>query len=200
MLRETIFSTVSIIDRYLCKAPPVRRSKYQLVGVTALLIAAKCQEIEEPTTRELSYMTNTAYSQDEIVKMEATISTTLDFKFLVPTVYTFLPRYLAASRTDSQVENIVFYLAERSLQEYSMLKYPPSMIAASAILISRKSSALPPWSATLLKYTKYDVPDLCDCCNEFESIIKEPDQANKAVFNKYSKLRFNHVATHPLVF
>ena len=44
---ETLFITVNLIDRY-CSTEKVPRSEYQLLGVTAMLIAAKYEEIYVP--------------------------------------------------------------------------------------------------------------------------------------------------------
>lgn len=53
---ETLAITVNIIDRYLEKAQ-VSRSKLQLLGITAMLIAGKYQEIYPPPLRDYVYMT-----------------------------------------------------------------------------------------------------------------------------------------------
>jgi len=88
--------TVSIIDRYL-ELKQVRRSKLQLVGVSSLLvscrlpsnhyadqpvmtlphsmlslkIAAKYEEIYPPELRDLVYITDRAYTKQEILEMES---------------------------------------------------------------------------------------------------------------------------------
>ena len=52
MRPETLFITVNIIDRYLSKEI-VRLSKFQLLGITALWIASKFQEIYPPVMKDL---------------------------------------------------------------------------------------------------------------------------------------------------
>jgi cyclin B len=47
LVPETLYLTVSLIDRYLEKVE-VHREKLQLVGVTAMLIASKYEEIYAP--------------------------------------------------------------------------------------------------------------------------------------------------------
>lgn len=57
LLPETLFLTVNLIDRTLsCKL--ISLSKLQLVGVTALLIASKYEEILSPSVQDLVYMTD----------------------------------------------------------------------------------------------------------------------------------------------
>jgi hypothetical protein len=52
LLPETLFLTLAIIDRYL-EAEIVKRDKLQLIGVTALLIASKYEEIYAPEVSDL---------------------------------------------------------------------------------------------------------------------------------------------------
>lgn len=59
LLPETLYLTVSTIDRYLSLAD-VHRSKLQLVGVTAMLIACKYEEIYPPEVRDFVYITDKA--------------------------------------------------------------------------------------------------------------------------------------------
>lgn len=47
MLPETLWIATNIIDRFLSERP-VGRTKLQLVGVTAMFIAAKYEEIMAP--------------------------------------------------------------------------------------------------------------------------------------------------------
>ncbi len=65
LVPETLYLTVNIIDRYLAKTE-VTRPKLQLVGVTALLIASKYEEIYPPELRDLVYICDRAYSKLEV--------------------------------------------------------------------------------------------------------------------------------------
>ena len=49
MLQETLFSTISIVDRFLAvEGRSVTRSKLQLVGVAAMFLASKVEEVFAP--------------------------------------------------------------------------------------------------------------------------------------------------------
>ena len=65
LLPETLYLTVGIIDRYLAKRE-VTRPKLQLVGVTALLLASKYEEIYPPEIHDLVYICDRAFSKDEV--------------------------------------------------------------------------------------------------------------------------------------
>eukprot|EP01031_Cornospumella_fuschlensis_P018585 gene18585-22757_t len=79
MVPESLYITVQVIDRYL-SVKSVRRSRLQLVGVAAILVAAKYEEIFPPELKELVFITDKAYSKQEILEMEADILTTLDYR------------------------------------------------------------------------------------------------------------------------
>ena len=50
LVSETLYLCINVIDRY-CEIVNVPRAKLQLVGVTALLIACKYEEIYPPEVR-----------------------------------------------------------------------------------------------------------------------------------------------------
>jgi hypothetical protein len=178
----------------------VRRSKLQLVGVAALLVAAKYEEIYPPELRDLVYITDRAYNKQEILEMESDIVNTLEYRFTVPTIHSFLCRYLKAAHADRTMVQLACYLTERSLQEYSMLNYLPSVIAASAVMIARKTLKRHSWSPTLVKYTNYDEDDLQACVDELSNCISNPENQQQAVLRKYSSSKFGGVARMDLIF
>merc|ERR1711968_84993 len=98
---ETLYLTVSIIDRFLEKKS-LARNKLQLLGVTALFLAAKYEEIFSPETRDMVFITDSAYTRDEILRMESTILQVLDFQLTVPTPYVFLNRFLKVSSANTK--------------------------------------------------------------------------------------------------
>ncbi len=51
LLPETLFITVNLIDRFTERVV-VKRDEYQLVGVTAMLIASKYEEIHPPVVAD----------------------------------------------------------------------------------------------------------------------------------------------------
>lgn len=199
MVPETLYLTVNIIDRYLAQKQ-VRRSKLQLVGVSALLAASKYEEIYPPELRDLVYITDRAYNKQEILAMENDIVNTLCWNMTVPTVHSFLCRFLKAAHADRTMVQLACYVAERTLQEQSMIKYLPSTVAACAVYIARTSLKRHPWSPTLVQYTKLDEPNLSECLSDIKSFIKDPEASQQqAVSRKYANSRFGAVSKMPIV-
>jgi cyclin B len=131
----TLYLCINIIDRY-CSRTPVQRRKLQLVGVTALLVACKYEEIYPPEVRDCVYITDRTYTRQEVLDMEQDIVRHLEFKFTVPTAYPFLIRFLRITRATELTKLAANYYMERSLQEYQFFKFRPSLVAATAVCLA----------------------------------------------------------------
>ena len=80
---ETLYLTVNLIDRFL-EAKQVTRKHLQLVGVTAMLVASKYEEIWAPEVRDFVYISDRAYTRDQILNMEKIMLNCLRFNLTVP--------------------------------------------------------------------------------------------------------------------
>lgn len=67
-MEETLYLTVNLIDRFLALQPVVRK-KLQLVGVTAMLLASKYEEVSVPVVEDLVLISDRAYSRQEVLQM-----------------------------------------------------------------------------------------------------------------------------------
>lgn len=65
---ETLYLTISVIDRFLAVHQIVRK-KLQLVGVTALLLACKYEEVSVPVVDDLILISDKAYTRREVLDM-----------------------------------------------------------------------------------------------------------------------------------
>lgn len=132
---NTLFLCVNITDRY-CSEVAVKRSKLQLVGVTALLVACKHEEIYPPEVRDCVYICDRAYNHQEVLDMEQSILKVLNWKISVPTAYPFLHRFLSLVDASPRVGHAAQYYLERSLQEHDMLDYRPSEVCCAAVILA----------------------------------------------------------------
>ena len=135
LVPETLYLAINIIDRYL-ELEQVQRKRLQLVGVTALLIACKYEEIYPPEVKDCVYITDRAYDRDDVLEMESHIVKVLKFRMTVPTGYPFLRRFLHVCNATRSAKCLANFYMERMLQEYSSLKYPPSLVAATAVALA----------------------------------------------------------------
>lgn len=160
-------------------------------------LAAKYEEIYPPELRDLVYITDKAYTKEEILGMETKILHALQFKVTIASTHSFLVRYLKAAHADRRMVWLACFITERVLQEYSMLSFLPSTVASCAVYLARKNLQRNPWSPTLLKYTDYSEIALKPCLQEMSSILASKTSLT-AVKKKYSSQKFGGVASMAL--
>lgn len=138
LLPETLWIAINIVDRFLSKRV-VSVVKLQLVGVTAMFIAAKFEEILAPSVDEFVFMTENGYTKDEILKGERIMLQTLDFKvsdYCSP--YSWMRRISKADDYDIQTRTLCKYLVEVTLLDNRFLRVKPSMVAAIGMYTARR--------------------------------------------------------------
>lgn len=138
LLPETLWIAVNVVDRFLSKRI-VSVVKLQLVGVTAMFIAAKYEEILAPSVEEFVYMTENGFTREEILKGERVILQTLDFKvsnYCSP--YSWMRRISKADDYDIQTRTLCKYLVEVTLLDHRFLRVKPSLVAAIGMYTSRR--------------------------------------------------------------
>jgi G2/mitotic-specific cyclin-B, other len=86
---ETLYVTVSTIDRFLAKVS-IKKTQLHLLGVAALLISTKYEEIYPPDLKDLLSVSENKFSKEEVLKLENEILSTLEFNFFVPSLLRFL--------------------------------------------------------------------------------------------------------------
>jgi len=188
MRPETLFLSVNLADRYLARKA-VSRQRLQLVGVVAMLVAAKFEERRAPQLESLVYITDNAYSRREILDMECSFLAVLGFKVSVPTSARFLERLLRASRCDDFHRNLASYILELGLVEYRMLQFEPSRVAAAAVYLSNRLLRLRPvWPESLASLSRFSAEALAPCVAECQALLDgAPHHKLQAVQKKFSK-------------
>lgn len=135
LVPETLYLAVHIMDRFLSKAQVPRR-RLQLVAMTSLLIASKYEEIYPPEVRDCVYMSDRAYTRQDVIDTEAEILAKLHFMISAPTAYPFLTRFLSITGATSTMQYAANYYLERVLLEHEILRYRPSLVAAAAVCLA----------------------------------------------------------------
>ncbi|WOK97498.1 hypothetical protein Cni_G06206 [Canna indica] len=204
LVSDTLYLTVSYIDRFL-SINAINKERLQLLGVSAMLIASKCEEITPPNVEDFCYISDNTYTKKEVVKMETDILKVLNFEMSSPTIKTFLSfdgLLMLSSLNLMQNSSMVLdflgsYLAELSLLDYGCVQFLPSVIAASAIYLARftMDPSTHPWSKKLKQYTDYSVVDLRDCVRALHDLqLKRKASHFTAISEKYKQQMFQYVS------
>lgn len=148
LLPETLFLCVNLVDRFL-SSRPIGMEKLQLVGVTALLVASKYEEVMAPNLDNFIYVADGGYTEEEILKAERYLLHIVGFDLSYPNPMNFLRRISKADDYDIHTRTIAKYLIEISLVDDRFLKYAPSIIAAAGMYLSRRMMDRGPWVLSL---------------------------------------------------
>jgi hypothetical protein len=136
---ETLYITIYIIDSYL-SLKQIERCNLQLLGITALFIACKQNEIIFRRLKEYAYITDNAYTESDIITMENIILRTLNFNLLFPSALSFYEILCNNIGIKNSTEK--FHLGEFLIQSFIMdsksLNYTYSAIACASAYIVMK--------------------------------------------------------------
>ncbi|XVF34439.1 hypothetical protein REPUB_Repub18cG0059200 [Reevesia pubescens] len=202
LVPDTLYLTVNLIDRFLSHNF-IEKQRLQLVGVACMLIASKYEEICAPRVEEFCFITDNTYTRGEVLKMENKVLNFLYFQLSVPTIKTFLRRFVQAAQATYKVpcielEFLANYLAELTLLQYNFLKFLPSLIAASAVFLARwtLNQSDHPWNPTLEHYTNYKASELKTTVLALEDLQLNTNGCSlNAIREKYRQQKFKCVAT-----
>lgn len=204
LVPPTLYLCVHIIDKY-CAGNPVKRAKLQLVGVTAMLLACKWEEIYPPEVKDCVYITDNAYKQKEVLEMEFSILKFFDFNISAPTSYHWLVRFLrvgGVQNLTSKAAHRASYFCERCLQEHSMLAYKPSLLAAAGVYLALKDESDTPWNDELQEASGYSLNQLLPVARQMiEHVNHNPITASRrpleSVRKKFESRSYHSVSQSP---
>jgi hypothetical protein len=192
---ETLFLAVGLIDRYVT-LKPIQRSRYQLLGITALFIASKYEEIVYPDINNFVYVTDNTYAKKEILEMERNVLLALGFDVTMPSCYRFF-EIIAMNYNFNEVEFIYGkYLLEQFLIDHHVNNYRPSLIAISVCYLVMKLNSYTNYSELYgLLYPDESQRLVKECAREIYHYVQNSENLiYKAVFNKYTKEKYFRVS------
>ena len=199
---ETLFMTISIIDRYL-SISQITRTNFQLLGITALMISCKHEEIDLPKIDDFIYITDNAYVKKEVVKMEEDVLSKLNFAFLYPSPIKFFEYLSFHFNFEKKHHMMGKYLMESFLLDVKNAKYKPSIISCACAYIVMKFFKMKNYQETYNKkfYNldeikgKYSEHNIKECAKDICLFVDNVNKTNyQACVKKYSKPEQERVA------
>lgn len=118
----------------------------------------------------------------------------LEYQITIPSAHAFLVRFFKAAHADKKMVQLSCYILDGTLQNYSLLEYLPSQMAAAAIFLARRAAGRNSWSPTLLEYAQYCEEEIAPIAR---AVLEEKNSASselRAVTKKYSSTRYGGVA------
>lgn len=217
---ETIFISVNYLDRFLALRE-VRRTKLQLVGISALMIGCKYEEIWPPKVADFVFACDNTYTHPQVVQMERIMLRSLEFSLTVPSPLRFAEYFLqlvgyrneeakqltelAASegKESMGLEDLkwwTLYPLELSLMRYQFINYTPSKMAASALQLALRITGQK-WSEEVSHRSSWPAAELRESIQALHSLLVEYQDGGSTrsyVHRKYSAAEHNSIAKAPI--
>ena len=193
LLPQTLYICVNLIDRYLEKND-TNRANLQLVGITAMFIACKYEEIYPPELKDFVYITDGAYVKGDVLNMEYKMLKFLDFNITFPTQWSIFEIYKKKLDLNEKTFKLAWFLMELCLINHKTLKYKMSILAASAILIASKTLGVYKnnWFYNNIGIEEKNLEECCQ--NMYDFNIYNSTHKLQAIRKKFSSSKFEEVA------
>ena len=181
----------------------IPRAKLQLVGVSAMFLVSKIEEVYAPSISDFVYITDNAYTDNEIRQMELRIIRALDFDLCQPISLNFLRRYSKAGEVDVLQHSLAKYALEVCLLDINLVHIPGSQLASaslclSLLLLDKSSSLETVWTPTLQYYSGYTMDQVMEVLPKLATNVFKMNRNNKlqAVRTKYRSGKFLKVMSN----
>jgi hypothetical protein len=188
LLPETLFLAVNIIDRFL-SAKVVQLDRLQLVGVTAMFIASKYEEVLSPHVQNFRHVADDGFTEEEILSAERFVLAALNYDLSYPNPMNFLRRISKADNYDIQTRTLGKYLLEIGCLDHRFLAHPPSQVAAASMYLARLVLDRGPWDSILTHYAGYSEEEIQPVLQLMIDYLSGP-VAHEAFFKKYASKKF----------
>ncbi|EAA34615.1 G2/mitotic-specific cyclin-B [Neurospora crassa] len=188
LLPETLFLAVNIIDRFLSEKV-VQLDRLQLVGITAMFVASKYEEVLSPHIANFRHVADDGFTEAEILSAERFILSTLNYDLSYPNPMNFLRRISKADNYDIQSRTLGKYLMEISLLDHRFMPYRPSHVAAAAMYLARLILGRGEWDKTIAYYAGYTEEEIEPVFHLMVDYLARP-VIHEAFFKKYGSKKF----------
>jgi len=197
---STFFLGVNLVDRFLA-TKAVKKTELQLLGSSCLWIASKYHDIYAPEVDDFVFISDEAFSTEQVVAMEEEVLKTLSFDLAVPTVLNYAERYskisadyLKKERERKIIADLIMYCAEHSVLSYALCRRAPSLVGAACFVYSSLSTKVFTVGRFhedgLERVIGYSIDALLPTMRDLDAAVKNAKRSErKALLKKYSNAK-----------
>lgn len=192
---DTLHFCIYLVDRFLDDRS-ISTNKLQLVGITALFIASKIEEIVCPDLNSFIAMAGNNYSEVEIKKAEKYMLYSLDYNIKYVNPLYFLRRVAKANNYEKKSRKMGKYLLELMTLHREFFRFRRAIVSTTAMYLARKICQSDVNKNLFFMYSKLDRENIKEC---FDLLVKliytEPKYHSlEKKYEKESKFSVNIVA------
>jgi G2/mitotic-specific cyclin 2 len=142
LLPETFFLSINIVDRFL-SLRQVARSKFDLLGMASMFIAAKFEDGCHLGVNTIRIYANTSHAANDILRAESIILRTIDWKLHYSNPAHFL-RIFNTADGNADVLFLATSIVEVAVQDWRLVSTRPSLLTVASIWLARLALGLQP--------------------------------------------------------
>lgn len=202
--RETFYLAQDFFDRFMSTEQDVLKTRLQLIGISALFIAAKLEEIYPPKLVQFAYVTDGACTDDDILQMELIILKSLGWSLSPLTIVSWLNIYMQVAylkeescevllpQYPQQIFVQITELLDICVLDLGCLEFTYSALAASAFYYFSSMELV-------AKVSGYSWNELAECTkwmSPFALTIKEAGVAPLRHFRGVAPEDMHNIQTH----
>jgi G2/mitotic-specific cyclin 2 len=188
LCHDTLFYAVNLIDKFLA-VRSIPGSKLQLVGISALMIACKFEEVVCPTLQTFVVLTEKTLTDEDIRKAEKYMLHTLNYDVQFVSPLNFLRRCSKANNYEITSRAVAKYLLELTLLYEEFTRCRSSVKAAAAMYLARKITGQDQCKNLFMIYSGHTKEEIRGCFKSFVRIISEPVPFDN-IQSKYNTSKF----------
>ncbi len=192
LLPETLFMSVNYLDTFL-SLKPISVQKFQLVGVTCLMVASKFEEIYPPKIKDWIYSLNSSFSSTELTLAERYFLKILDFNLCQSYSFHFLRRISSGDGYSIAPRTLTKYLLELSLLDERFLKYTSSQVVAGCFALSYSLLKLE-WTKEHEALSGHSLKEIRQILCLLLDLLKRPGLSDSFIVYKYSLNQYGGVS------
>lgn len=199
---------MNIIDRYTDLERNLEKKDYQYIGIAALFIACKYEEIYYPDIMEFLDSAPGNFTKKQLLKFELDILSKLNYDIFIASSYQFLTCVFLNLYGESDINKLkdknkdaikLFYLSnyllELTLLDYKMLRYDSSVKACASVYIAKKLNYIESaWSQDLKSIFPVIESEVRTCAKELTDLINFINNSKlKYCSKKYSSDKYLNI-------
>ncbi|XP_055335123.1 G2/mitotic-specific cyclin-B-like isoform X2 [Paramacrobiotus metropolitanus] len=190
MCQDTLFLSLNIVDRFLSIPEiDVTKDELQLIGVTAMFVAGKFEEVYPPDLEDYVYISDQACTKNQILDCEMMMVNALNFDFTRPLPVHFLRRCCKAANANPDEYCSAKFHLELAQMHIDFVEVKPSLLAAGALylalLFRRRLSDF--WDSKLTYYSSYEEGAVKQMASRLLDVLKQARTARlQCIIKKYA--------------
>lgn len=134
---KTLILATDLVELYTSSFI-VPRVSYQLIGISALFMASKYEEIYPPTLKDFVVACNNFYSSDKIIEVETKLLNLISFDMTRVTSLDFFHIFSQSMDLPKKAHNLGLYLLNLSIMDLSLMSTNRAVLALATCYLGAK--------------------------------------------------------------